>query len=248
MNKKGVPVNRGLEIIYKLATRRSFRKEIRQKRISIGIPPEGFGDEKEERTTIVSGSALLCAIEILHQYHLDPAYYAEMTYYVRFNRFEEQRGRKDASVEIVYPDQQHTNNNEKAYRKLKQPYVAVYILDGSSGANVIGIIKEQWNKIQKSIKAQGGNVSDIRTTLNKVRNYLTASLREKSKAELCEMIKASTTDPAYKYKDDLIAAVMKYEYGYDISPALARKYPAKPKPKIHKDKKQHIRRYKKRPQ
>jgi len=248
MKKKGDPVNRALESVYKLALDKSFREKIRQIRVDIGIPSEGFGDKNEEKSTFYSSSVIPCAIEVLRQYHLDPTYYAEMTHYIRFNRFNEQRSRKDASVEIRYPDRQLVSNSEKAYRKLKQPYVAVYILDGSSAANVTDIIKDHWDKIRKSIKTQGGNVLDIKTSLNKERNHLMVLLIEKSRAELCEMIGATTADPAYKYKDDLIAAVMKHEFGYSVSADLVRKYSAKPKLNVPTDKKQLSRSHTKRRQ
>jgi len=223
MNKKGNTVHKSLESIFKLSFKKSFKDDVKTTRAKCGIPTNGFQNKKQERETLRINSSLLSAIELLKKYKLPPIYYYEMSQYLLFNDFGVIDIREDIDVEIKYPNMElYKRNSENAFKKLKQPYVGIYIFDASSRKTIVDFINKNWTQIKASIKIQGGNVSRIRTAENKERDHLISNLNQLSKDELCKIINVNPEQYSYKYQ--IIKTVMNEHYEYkNVTDEIVRK-------------------------
>jgi hypothetical protein len=240
--------SRSIEAIYKLALHKAFRRDVRDIRINAGMPAEGHQDEAHEnayrRTHPFTGFTLLEAMELLKKYHLPSAFYWEMQQYIRFGRYREVRDVEDETLAFKYPkNSKLTTATEKALEKLKQPYVGIYVFEGSSKENVIALIRNRWTSIEESLKAQGGDTTRVRTSQNKERNLLISSLCEKSKDALYEEAEIKKSDRGfYKYKEQIVAKIMREKYGYPkVTFEVVKKYASPPKRSLPTDKSRHKR-------
>ena len=146
-----------------------------------------------------------------------------MSQYLLFNDFGVIDIREDIDVEIKYPNMElYKRNSENAFKKLKQPYVGIYIFDASSRKTIVDFINKNWTQIKASIKIQGGNVSRIRTAENKERDHLISNLNQLSKDELCKIINVNPEQYSYKYQ--IIKTVMNEHYEYkNVTDEIVRK-------------------------
>jgi hypothetical protein len=208
---KGGPV-KSIEAIYKLARDKMFRAEVKR----IRNKPHG--------------GTLLDTMELLKKHHLPPAYYWEMQQYVMHGKINEARSEEEAVMTLKYPnDPSRSTGNEQAFEKLEQPYVSLYIHEASSKDDVVRLISKNWRHIRASLKAQGSDVSRVRTSKNKERNLLISLLGEKTKDELCKEAGMEKNEwPGYTAL--VIERLMKEKYGYpEVTFEMVRKYLATPK-------------------
>jgi hypothetical protein len=228
--KKGDGVKKAVEAIYKLARDKSFRRKVVAVRTKAGIPAEGFRNEVMETAYAQKRPILLTlldAVDLLKKYKLPPSYYWEMMQYLRFNRL---RDAHSEALSVLYPnDRKQTTGNEETFAKLGQPYVGVFIHDASSIEDTLSFVREHWRAIKRSLKAQGGNTSRIRTSKNKERNLLISELNEKSKDELCDLAAIPPEDRRKIYKEQAIVRILK-AYGYNsVTFEVVKKYILRPK-------------------
>jgi len=237
MNKKGGPVIRSVEAIYKCAMDRKFRNRIREERLKLGIPRNGYGDEKEEMEQPVymrSGLVLPTAINLLEEFGLTPACYVPMVHYLQFGNFNVDPEIENETLIIEYPDKSKKLRVRESLRKLKQPFVGFYILDGSNANSIVKYVRSHWPDIKQSIAAQGGDTSRIKTSPEKMRNHLISLLLEKNREDLYDMLGSSQK---FAYKESLVAEVMRSVFDYqEVTPAIVKKYSAVPKRHIPTDK------------
>jgi hypothetical protein len=229
--------SRSIEAIYKLALNRAFRKDVRDIRVKAGMPPEGYQNETHEnaymREHYFLGSTLLQAMELSEKYHLPPAYYWEMGQYIRFGRHGVIRDIEDETLAFKYPDNPKSPKAiEEAFEKMKQPYVGIYVFEGSSKENVIALIRNRWTSIEESLKAQGGDTTRVKTSQNKERNLLISMLYEKTKDALCKEAGIKVFRRG-QYKEQVVAKLMREKYGHpEVTFGVVKKYTSPPKPSL----------------
>jgi hypothetical protein len=223
MNKKGGKLTKSVELIYKLSRDKSFRNDVKKIREESSKFPPG------------SSSTLLTTVDVLKKYSLPITYYWEMNQYIYYHNLNFTGNQELTTLSIKYPDNQKlSTGNEKTFKKLGLPYVGLYIHDASSKEGVIKLITKHWQKIKKSLVAQGGNVSRIRTSKNKERNLQISILNEETKTNLYKIARIDKNKRMNMYKEQLIAQIMR-DRGYTkVTFEMVKKYILTPQ--IHTDK------------
>ena len=198
MDKKGDQLKKAIELIYKLELSHSFKMDIKDIRVRLKVP---------------GASPLLLSIDLLKKYNLPPMYYWEMNQYLQFGKISSLRNKDEEILNINYPDNSMiSTGDEQSFIKLKQPYVGIYIHDASSKRDIERIITKNWKDIQKSLRAQGGNISRVRTSTKKEMGRYISELIEISAKDLRKKLNIPAS--MIISKDALVARVMKAR-GYE---------------------------------
>lgn len=222
---KGEKTSKALEAVYKLSFQKDFRKDLNFVRLICDVPLRGYENGRQDLPKMPN-SILSKSLWLLHRYKLPVTYFYEMSQYIAFNNFNIIEKRKNTYVEICYPNNSPAGHNrEGVYKKLKLPYVGLYIFDTSSKDAVIGYICKNWSEIKRSLGAQGANFSRIRKSDNKERNHLIASLHRLSIIEICNMVGWDPEKYKFKSKDVVIQNAMVNHFEYSkVTLDIIRKY------------------------
>lgn len=206
MGKRGDRVNKAIELIYKLELKRSFRLDAKAAKARL---------ERSEPLITLSK-------ELLEKYGLPPTHYWEMGQYIQHGKIDVLRDKDQETLSIKYPDNHElSTGSEEAFKKLGQPYVGIYIHDASSKGDVAKIINRNWRDIQKSLRAQGGNTSRIKTTFNKEAGRRVSELLDYSVKDLRKKFGISSSQTYTK--DGLVAQVMKQEGHLRFTPRMVKR-------------------------